>query len=95
MRGRFVRPQFTDRPQGFIEGSVCLPIHYHSEGDKIVQATATQLLSRREASTYLAISQRKLDQLTASGDLPRIRIGSCVRFEQADLDAFITARKSA
>ncbi len=55
----------------------------------------THLLSRREAATYLAISPRKLDQLTAEGHLPRIKIGSCVRFEQADLDAFIAAQKTA
>jgi len=53
------------------------------------------LLSRREASTYLAISARKLDQLTADGELLRIKIGSCVRFDRADLDAFVTAQKSA
>ncbi len=42
-----------------------------------------RLLSRRDAAAYLAISPRKLDQLTADGDLPRVKIGSCVRFEQA------------
>ncbi len=57
--------------------------------------TARHLLSRREAATYLAISPRKLDQLVADGDLPRVKIGSCVRFEQADLDAFIAAQKAA
>ncbi len=57
--------------------------------------TPTRLLSRREACDYLSISPRKLDQLTADGDLPRVKIGSCVRFEQADLDAFIAAQKAA
>ncbi len=55
----------------------------------------TQLFTRRGASSFLAISPRKLDQLVADGDLPRVKIGSCVRFEQADLDAFIAANKSA
>ncbi len=54
----------------------------------------THLLSRRDAAAYLAISPRKLDQLVADGDLPRVKIGSCVRFEQADLDAFIAEQKS-
>jgi len=63
-------------------------------GVKIMQTTP-RLRSRREAATYLAISQRKLDELTASGELPRVKIGSCVRFEQADLDAFIASQKAA
>jgi len=57
--------------------------------------TLRHLLSRREAAIYLAISPRKLDQLVADGDLPRVKIGSCVRFEHVDLDAFIVAQKSA
>ncbi len=58
-------------------------------------SNSNHLLSRREASSYLAISPRKLDQLVADGDLPRVKIGSCVRFERSDLDAFIAARKAA
>ena len=54
---------------------------------------ANRLLSRREAATYLAISPRKLDQLVANGDLPRVKIGSAVRFERVDLDDFIAAQK--
>jgi len=57
--------------------------------------TTTRLLSRRESATYLAISPRKLDSLVADGDLPKIKIGSCVRIERSDLDAFIAAKKSA
>ncbi len=57
--------------------------------------SSPHLLSRHEASSYLAISPRKLDQLVADGDLPRVKISSCVRFERSDLDAFIAARKAA
>jgi len=56
--------------------------------------TTTHLLSRREASQYLAISPRKLDSLVADGDLPRVKIGSCVRFERADLEAYVAAQKA-
>ncbi len=55
----------------------------------------TPLLTRQEAAAYLVISQRKLDQLVADGDLSRVKIGSCVRFERTDLDAFIAAQKAA
>ena len=57
-------------------------------------ATTTHLLSRREASQHLAISPRKLDSLVADGDLPRVKIGSCVRFERADLEAYVAAQKA-
>lgn len=57
-------------------------------------ATPSHLLSRRDAASYLAISPRKLDSLVSDGDLPRIKIGSCVRFEQTDLDHFIAEQKS-
>lgn len=56
--------------------------------------TPSHLLSRREAATYLAISPRKLDQLVADGDLPRVKIGSYVRFECSDLEAFIASQKA-
>lgn len=62
-----------------------------------MQTTPKQrhLRNRRDAAAYLAISPRKLDQLVADGDLPRVKIGSCVRFEQTDLDAFIAEQKAA
>lgn len=53
------------------------------------------LKTRLEASSYLAISPRKLDSLVADGELQRIKIGTSVRFEKSDLDAFIQSRKSA
>ena len=45
-----------------------------------MQTTApARLLTRREAAAYLSVSQRKLDQLAADGDLPKIKLGSCVQ----------------
>ena len=38
------------------------------------------LLTPREASNALAISPRKLWSLTASGEIPSVRIGRCVRY---------------
>ncbi len=54
----------------------------------------THLLTRLDAATYLAISPRKLDQLCADGELPRVKIGTAVRFELADLDRFIEEQKA-
>ena len=52
------------------------------------------LKTRREAAAYLSISPRKLDSLVASGELPRVKIGSSVRFQQSDLEAFIVEKKA-
>ena len=52
------------------------------------------LLNRREAAAWLGISERKLDSLTASGELRRVKIGSSVRFDPRDLNAFIESQKS-
>lgn len=75
----------------------CLLIHSHNSGEPTMQTEAPtrHLLTRREASEYLAISPRKLDSLVADGELPRVKIGTSVRFEKSDLDAFIAAQKAA
>jgi excisionase family DNA binding protein len=48
-----------------------------------------QLLTRKEASRYLNVSESTLDRITARKLLPTIRIGSLVRFKKEDLDDFI------
>ena len=52
------------------------------------------LLTRIEAAEALAISPRKIDLLTASGDLKVVRIGRAVRFKRSALDEFINAHES-
>ena len=59
------------------------------------KTTPSYLLTRREAAVYLNVSQRKLDQMIAQGELQRAKFGSSVRIELADLDALIAAKKSA
>lgn len=51
------------------------------------------LLNRRQAAAWLNISTRKLDQLVASGQLSRVRIDACVRFDLADLEALVATAK--
>lgn len=55
----------------------------------------THLLSPRTAAAALAISPRKLWSLTASGDVPCVRIGRSVRYDAADLAEFVESLKSA
>ena len=48
-----------------------------------------RLLRAAEAARVLAISPRKLWSLTASGDIPHVRIGRVVRYSRLDLEAWI------
>jgi len=50
---------------------------------------AEHLLTRREVCARLRISETTLWRRTLLGDLPSIKIGSLVRYRQADVDAFI------
>jgi excisionase family DNA binding protein len=52
------------------------------------------LLRPREAASLLAISERKLWSLTQRGDIPPVRIGKSVRYDPADLRAWIERQKS-
>ena len=52
---------------------------------------AQLLIPAKEAATLLAISERTLWQLTHDGRLPAIRFGRIVRYDPADLRAFIEA----
>lgn len=51
------------------------------------------LLTPREAAEALRISQRKLWGLTASGQIPCVRIGRSVRYQPNDLRTWIDRRK--
>jgi len=51
------------------------------------------LLRPREAADVLAISPRKLWELTNRGEIPCIRIGRSVRYDPDDLKKWIDANK--
>ncbi len=51
------------------------------------------LLTPREAAEALRISERKLWGLTASGQIPSLRIGRSVRYDINDLRDWIDERK--
>ena len=58
------------------------------------ESTQTPLALRpRDAAKALAISPRKLWAMTASGEIPHIRLGRCVRYPIDDLRAWIAAQK--
>jgi excisionase family DNA binding protein len=45
------------------------------------------------SSRALSISERTLFTLTQRGEIPAVRIGRAVRYEAADLQAYIVRRK--
>ena len=51
------------------------------------------LLTPLQAAEALAISQRKLWGMTASREIPHVRIGRCVRYPVDDLQRWIDQQK--
>ncbi len=57
-------------------------------------SAARRLLTSSEAAHYLGISTRKLWELGNRGVLPVVRLDNrMVRFDLADLDSFVDAKK--
>ena len=52
------------------------------------------LLTVREAADVLRVSERTLWTLTHSGELPAVRVGRSVRYDQNDLASWIESRKT-
>ena len=52
------------------------------------------LIKVTEASQALSISERKLWELTTSGEIPSVRIGRSVRYAVDDLNAWINEKKA-
>lgn len=53
------------------------------------------LLTTREAADVLRVSERTLWTLTHDGEIPSVRVGRSVRYDQSDLAAWIAAHKTA
>lgn len=51
------------------------------------------LLKPADAARALSLSPRKLWSLTAGGEIPCVRIGKAVRYDLADLRAWIERQK--
>ena len=56
-------------------------------------STPALLLKPDQAAESLAISPRKLWEMTSSGQIPHIRLGRCVRYSIDDLQKRISAQK--
>ena len=51
------------------------------------------LLRSTEAAQRLALSPRKLWSLTASRQIPCVRVGRCVRYDPRDLQTWVDQQK--
>jgi excisionase family DNA binding protein len=59
----------------------------------MIEPSTAMLLTALNAAKALAISPRTLWELTHRGEIPCIKIGRAVRYDPADLRAWINARK--
>jgi excisionase family DNA binding protein len=57
--------------------------------------TDERLRTKREAAKFLQISEASIDRHRSTGALPCVKVGSLVRFTDADLVAFIESRRRA
>lgn len=56
--------------------------------------SSPNLLTVRQVAMRLGIGLRTISSLTASGDLPCVRIGRSVRYDPADVAAFVERLKA-
>lgn len=59
-----------------------------------VPSPLAPLLTSREAAAILSVSARTLWTLTNEGDRPSVRVGHSVRYDPADLRAWIERQKT-
>lgn len=57
------------------------------------QDTLGRLHKTDDAAAYLGIARRTLQELVTNREIPFIKIGRAIRFDRADLDQFIDARR--
>jgi excisionase family DNA binding protein len=57
--------------------------------DLHIFATASQLLNARETATRLRVSEATVRRLARRGELPHLRVGSQIRVDAAELEAWL------
>jgi excisionase family DNA binding protein len=63
-------------------------------GEETAVQVERLLVKPREAAAMLAISARKLWELTNTGAIPVIRIGRSLRYSKADLEGWVASSRS-
>ena len=62
---------------------------------KTEQTIEPMLFTARQAARMLSLSERTLYAITKAGDLPAVRCGRLVRYDPADLRAWIESSKKS
>jgi excisionase family DNA binding protein len=57
--------------------------------EQVQGAPVALLMDTSEAAEVLAVSQRQVERLVASGELPSVRVGGARRIRRADLEAYV------
>jgi len=52
-------------------------------------------LTVREVAAYLSVNEKTIYRMAQRGDLPGFKVAGAWRFQRADLDRWISARKQA
>jgi excisionase family DNA binding protein len=52
------------------------------------------LMTAKEAAEYLKLSEGTVRNMAAAGDIPRIKIGTALRFRLSDLNGWVESRKA-
>lgn len=63
------------------------------DGQSNVHAPTRALLTTDEASRRLSISSGMLRKMVRKGEIPKVKIGSLVRFDETDLSEWIARMK--
>jgi excisionase family DNA binding protein len=53
------------------------------------------LVNARQAARTLAISERKLWEMTKNGEIPHVPVGRAIRYDPRDLRAWVEAQKKS
>jgi excisionase family DNA binding protein len=53
------------------------------------------LVNARQAAKALAISERKLWEMTKNGEIPHVPVGRAIRYDPRDLRAWVEAQKKS
>ena len=62
-------------------------------GQRLGQAHTRALLTTDDAARRLSISSGMLRKLVRMGEIPKVKIGSLVRFDETDLSEWIASMK--
>jgi excisionase family DNA binding protein len=65
----------------------------HGSRLRAIDGGAGRLLSVREVAQHLGLSTATVYKLVARGELAHVRVSNAIRFERAEVERFVSARR--